>query len=116
MTEIKAKYKNKKVFIEGLWFDSAKEGRRYCQLVVLAKKGLISGLETQKKFELVPAAILDGRKKTAMRYFSDFYYFDETKKQWIVEDTKSIVTRKNPLYRAKKHMMKAFLGMDITET
>ena len=41
------KYKNKRVEFDGLIFDSLKEKRRYCELQILQKQGIISDLRLQ---------------------------------------------------------------------
>jgi len=122
MTETKPKYKaskyrNVKTTVDGITYDSAKEARRHQELLLMERAGLIHGLERQKPFVLVKSVVLDGRKKPAIRYFADFYYRICVNGEYslFVEDTKSPITRKDPLYRAKKHMMKAFHDIEITE-
>ena len=46
------KYHNVKTIAHGMRFDSRKEADRYCELLFLLEKGFISGLETQKRFEI----------------------------------------------------------------
>ena len=65
-----AKYKNKKVTIDGYKFDSLKESRRYIELKYMLKAGEITDLELQKRFELVPKSALF----LAVYYDLDFYY------------------------------------------
>ena len=45
----KEKYHRKKVYVDGIMFDSAKEAGRYCELKLMEKAGQISNLERQKK-------------------------------------------------------------------
>ena len=49
------KYRNKKVTIDGIVFDSTREARRYQELKLLQKAGKIESLELQKVFELIPS-------------------------------------------------------------
>ena len=108
------KYGNHKVIIDGIVFDSVKESVRYQELKLLEQTGAIRELELQKIFVLAPAVILHGRKKPALRYVADFTYSDVGGKQ-IVEDVKSWITKKNPAYRIKIHLMKSVLGLDVEE-
>jgi hypothetical protein len=67
--------------------------------------GEITALQMQVKFKL-----------TASKYYADFTYFDYKKKQFIVEDVKSVATRKLTPFRMKKRMMKDLFNIDILET
>lgn len=111
-----SKYNNKKVTIGKLSFDSKKEHQRYQQLTALEQQGLISQLETQKRFELIPSVKYKHAKraKPAIRYYADFVYVD-TKGELVVEDVKSPATRKNPAYVIKKHLMMALKNIEISE-
>lgn len=117
------KYRNKRVEYEGIVFDSLKEKRRYCQLQLLEKDGIISDLRLQVPFELIPAIYEDEvvqlktktkiKKKLVQRsttYVADFVYRQDGK--MIVEDTKGFRTKE---YELKKKMMRAFLGIEIKE-
>lgn len=110
-----AKYKNSKVFCDGMTFDSKKELSRYLDLKKLEMIGEIRGLECQKKFELIPSVKLNGKTKPAIRYFADFSYFQTKDGEFIVEDVKSAYTRKLATYRMKSHMMKYLHGIEIKE-
>lgn len=59
------KYKNKKVTLDGIVFDSKKEARRYGELSMLQRAGEISDLELQKEFELIPAHSMKQSPATA---------------------------------------------------
>lgn len=111
------KYNNQTVVIDGIKFDSKKEANRWFDLNAMLKAKLISNLQRQVVFELAPATNLHGEKrmKSALRYVCDFQYFDNTLLKTVVEDVKSPSTRKTALYRAKKHLMKTQLGLDVIE-
>ena len=49
------KYKNKKIEIDGILFDSTKEGKRYLMLKQALDKGEIQDLQLQVKYELIPS-------------------------------------------------------------
>lgn len=101
------KYKNKTVFYDGKVFDSKKERDRYKELTILSKAGEITDLQTQVKFELIPAhyetyertgkngkRLRDGRRliEKAVYYIADFVY-KEKDGAVIVEDTKGYKTK-----------------------
>ena len=117
------KYRNKRVEYEGIVFDSLKEKRRYCQLQLWEKHGIISDLRLQVPYELIPAIYEDVevqlktkvkiKKKLVQRattYVADFVYIKDG--VTVVEDTKGFRTKE---YELKKKMMRAFLGITITE-
>lgn len=110
----KPKYRNQKVTIDGVTFDSKKEAARFHQLKLLETAGKLSNLERQKVFELAPSVTLAGRKKPALRYYADFVYNDETG-TLVVEDVKSEITRKDKAYRIKVHLMKHVHNIEIRE-
>lgn len=88
------KYRNKKIVIDGIKFDSEKEANRYCQLRILLRAGEISELELQKPFVLIPAQRgADGKViERAVKYIADFYYRDNRRNRYVVEDTKGVRT------------------------
>lgn len=102
-----SKYGNKRVHLDGQWFDSKAEADRYGQLKVLQRIGRISELICQPEF---PIAV---NGHVICRYIADFQYTDDEGRQ-IIEDVKSKPT-KTPVYRLKKKLMLAVLGITITE-
>lgn len=111
MAKKPSKYKNKKVIYNGIKFDSVGEMRRYIDLKVYEAAGVIKNLRIQVPFVLVPSAVINGRKVPAMKYKADFVYEQDGRQ--VVEDFKGFRDR---IYRMKRHMMKAFLNIDILET
>lgn len=96
------KYKNQKVTIDGITFDSLKEGGRYRVLKLLVKAKEIKDLELQKKFELQPAYTnANGKHIRAINYLADFYYYDNKLGCYVVEDVKGFRTKE---YLLKKKM------------
>ena len=94
------KYFNKKVMVDGIKFDSKKESKRYEQLKILKKAGLIKDLELQPTFVLQPAYKNNkGEKVRAITYKADFIYFDVHLDKYIVEDVKGY---KTDVYKLKK--------------
>ena len=94
------KYGNQKTLVNGIKFDSKKESICYNELLLLEKSGLIADLKIQQRFEIVPKA---GSNKRARYYIADFTYTEGGKK--IIEDTKSEITKKNPVYTLKKALV-----------
>lgn len=86
------KYGNRKVVRDGIEFDSIKECQRYCELKLMQRAGLISDLQTQVSFELIPAQRIDGKVvERAVNYIADFVYQQDGQK--VVEDTKGFKTK-----------------------
>ncbi len=94
------KYHAKKTECNGLVFDSKKEAARYNELLLLEKGGIIKELELQKKFEIVPKT---DKVRRARFYVADFVYTKDGVK--IIEDVKSPITKKNPVYSLKKALV-----------
>lgn len=105
----KSKHRNVKTKLDGVSYDSAKEANRAAELKLVASAGQIRDLRTQVPFDL----FVD--KQKICTYIADFVYFDLATSQRVVEDVKSDHTRKLPVYRIKKKLMKACLGIEIVE-
>lgn len=98
----RSKYGNKKTVIDGLSFDSKKEAARYYELKQLEKAGAITELKLQQAFIICPK--INGIKGSrARRYIADFTYTENGIK--VIEDVKSAITRKNPVYSLKKQLV-----------
>ena len=84
------KYGNTKV--EG--FDSKLEYSRYNQLCLLERANEICKLETQKSFVLLESQIdqYTGELLRGISYKADFFYYDNSKNRFVVEDTKGFQT------------------------
>ena len=95
------KYRNKKTIVDGIPFDSKKEARRYQELKLLAKGGLIKNLELQPKFEVLPAYRRNGKKIEEISYIADFKFIDTQRGITVVEDVKGFKTE---VYKLKKKM------------
>ena len=98
------KYRNQKTLVDGLVFDSRKEAVRYGELKLMEKAGEISELELQPRFTLLPSFRRDGKTIRKIEYVADFKYRNKEDAE-IVEDVKSEITRKNPVYRIKKKLL-----------
>lgn len=108
------KYKNKKVVIDGIEFQSHKEGNRYLQLKLLKRAGEIKDLELQKEFILQEGFVINNKKIRSIKYITDFYYYDNRLKKYVVEDVKSPVT-KTQVYNIKKKIFMYKYKIEIKE-
>ena len=119
------KYGNHREFRYGQWFDSEHEADRYWELLMLQRGGLISDLQTQVPFELIPTqrepdtvgkrgGIKKGKciEKSCV-YYADFVYKDANGNV-VVEDAKSPATR-TEAYRIKKKLLLWTKGIRIIE-
>lgn len=98
---------------DGMTFDSKKEFLRYKELKLLEKNGMISKLERQVPFELIPKHVEDGRVvERAVKYVADFTYYENGK--FVVEDVKSPATRTDT-YKIKRKLMLHEFGIRIRE-
>lgn len=108
-----AKYHNAPAERAGIRFDSQKEARRYDELMVMLRAGIISDLRLQPQFTLQESYITEtGERIRAVRYTADFSYKFGGKR--VVEDVKSTPTRTKEYLRNKKFMRSKF-GIDIQE-
>ena len=107
------KYRNKKVQVDGITFDSQKEAKRYAELKLMAQAGHIDNLELQKEFVLIQPQYIDGKcVERACKYKADFYYYDCLQNKWICEDVKGMRTKE---YIIKRKLMLLVHGIKITE-
>lgn len=84
------KYKNTKIVIDNIKFDSVLEANRYQELKLLQRAKQISNLRLQVPFLLQEGFKKNGKTHREIKYIADFVY--EENGQTIVEDTKGICT------------------------
>ena len=92
------KYGNKKVCFDGYTFASVKEYRRYNDLQLMKRAGVISDLVVHPPFVIIDAFMHHNKRIRGARYTADFQYWDNEKQLVVVEDVKSPPTRKEPAY------------------
>lgn len=97
---------------------SNKEKNRAAVLELMQKQGLISGLQKQVVYSLIPAhyEVVNGKRRCIERactYRADFVYFDERTKELVVEDTKGVRPTE---YAIKRKLMLHEHGIRIKET
>jgi len=107
---LKNKYHNVKCEIDGIKFDSLKEGRRYKELKLLEAKGEITDLELQPVYLLQEKFKYNGESIRAIKYIGDFRYFDISKQCTVVEDVKGQKTKE---YLIKRKLFLKKYGNDL---
>ncbi len=120
----RAKYGNKRVEYNGISFDSKKEMQRYIVLRQAEKDGLISDLELQPQYELIPKVTetyvkhLKTKDKECERtvqlpitYKGDFRYTKEG--VTVVEDVKASAYMLDPKFLIKEKLFRWRFGFSI---
>lgn len=109
----KAKYRNTKtVDSSGRKFDSKREQKRFVELSHLQAAGVISGLKTQVRFDLVPKQEKPGGgMERPVHYVADFVY-TTAGGELVVEDSKGFRT---PDYVIKRKLLLHVHGIQIQE-
>ena len=124
------KYGNKKAKVNGEVLDSGKEGKRYKELLLLERAGLIADLKRQVKYVLIPAQRAPSRETYSKGprkgthkpgkllekeccYVADFVYTEVNSNRIVVEDVKGY---KTPEYIIKRKLMLYNYGIRIKET
>lgn len=122
-----SKYRNQRTTVNGITFDSRREAKRYCELAVLERAGVIQNLQMQKTFTLVPEqreepterykkGIHKGEWKPGkliekqIAYIADFVY--KQNGEMIVEDAKGLRTKE---YIIKRKLMLYIHNIRIKE-
>lgn len=101
---ILSKYRNERVMVDGLLFDSKREARRWGELQLLEKVGEIQHLRRQVRYDLTVKGVRVGQ------YVADFVYTKHNRT--VVEDAKGVRTQ---VYRLKRKLMQAIYDVDIVE-
>lgn len=96
------KYNAQKTVINGVQFDSRRESLIYQNLLNLQNKGIITHLERQKRFEIIPKT----KTERAAYYVADYFFQEVATGQWVVADCKSPITKKLPAYVLKRKLMR----------
>lgn len=100
-----AKYGNARIVIDGINFHSRREAKRYQELVLMQKAGLIDFLQLQVRFPLIVGSV------TVCTYIADFCYMRGT--EYCVEDSKGYRT---PEFKLKSKLFEAIKGFKIKLT
>lgn len=108
----RSKYHSKKVIIDGIPFDSIKEGNFYIKLKLLQKSGVIKDLELQKEYLLQEKFKINGKTRREITYRADFSYISIEDDKLHVVDVKGFRTE---IYRLKKKLFEYKYGIEIEE-
>ena len=106
------KYGAKRTEVDGIWFDSKAEAKRYEYLKVLQAAGEIANLKLQPVFILQDGFEYQGKQIKAITYRGDFQYTEHldaelgpgghaAAKWTVVEDVKGVATA---VFRLKQKM------------
>jgi len=104
MGNVRSKYGSRKVEVDGIKFDSAKEAKRYKELILLQKTGTVLEIELQPSFVLQEGYKRFGKSIRPITYRADF------KVKWkdgrvTVEDVKPSKNFTTSVYKIKKKML-----------
>lgn len=105
----RSKYRNTRVLVDGIRFDSKKEAKRYQELLLLLKNQSIRDLKLQPKFLLQEGFTYNGKRERAIYYIADFQYIDVASNRLVVEDVKGWRT---DVYKLKRKLF-LFIYHDI---
>jgi hypothetical protein len=98
------KYKNTKIEIDNIKFDSIKEAKRYIELKLMEKAGEIKDFKMQVPYILQDSFKLGNKTYRDIKYIADFTYMQKSKTSgvelWelVIEDTKG--------YKIKEYLLK----------
>ena len=84
----KHKYRAVKTTVDGITFDSKKEAKRYTELKLLEKSGMITHLELQPTYQITVNGVDICKYKADFRYFTvrteNREQYNNSKGEWIV--------------------------------
>jgi hypothetical protein len=107
---MKNKYNSKKVRDSSgkKLFDSTKEAKRYAELELMLRAGVIGNLQKQVPFVILePFITKNGDKIRGIIYKADFVYYDNEKKTLVIEDVKGTAK----MYNEKGELCKSKMIM-----
>lgn len=106
----RGKYNAQGEHVDGHWFASGAEAKRYLQLVAMAEQEKISRLELQPSYQIMV------KGKHIANYRADFRYAvladNGSISGIVVEDVKGMVT---DVYTMKKKLVEALYELEINE-
>lgn len=118
------KYRNKKVTVDGITYDSEREYKRHVVLKQAEANGLISDLTLQPKFELIPAIketyvkhlktkdkVCERTVQLPITYRGDFSYVKNGAR--VVEDVKIAKSLLPKEFSLKFKMLRYFHGIEV---
>lgn len=105
------KYANEPTVFDGIRFDSKAEARRWGDLQLLLRAGVIRDLQRQVRYVLVPKqARPSGGVEREKAYVADFQYTDAKTGRTVVEDVKGA---EPAVWGLKRALMLQVHGVEI---
>lgn len=108
-----SKFHATRTVVDGITFDSKREAKRYQELKLMERAGIIRDLKRQVRYELIPAFDCNGKHYRPATYIADFVYTDVNTGGEVVEDCKGYRT---DVYRLKAKLFAHKFGVAILET
>jgi Fe2+ transport system protein B len=101
---------------DGTRFDSRKEARRWAELQLLERAGLVRDLQRQVSYELAPSVKFAGaaRAQPPLRLIVDFRYTEGG--QTVLEDVKGGEATETDVFRVKRHLLLHLFGLQVRIT
>lgn len=108
----RSKYNARQVTLDGHTFQSVHESERWQELRTMEWAGLISDLQRQVPFQLLPSQRGEDGKvlERGVKYIADFVYIQDGKQ--VVEDAKGV---KTDAYKIKRKLMLKVHGIRVQE-
>lgn len=104
------KYRNTKIKIDSLVFDSKLEASHYLLIKNRLRRGEIKDLARQVKIQLTFNA---EKHKDKVCYIADFVFFDLVLGEWVIWDSKGMKTKEYVVKR--KWLLDAYFGFVFIE-
>jgi hypothetical protein len=79
------KYKNKKCEYQGIKFDSKDEMEYYFELLNQKEWGIITHIQLQPRFELIPKFEYQGKKRQKTEYVADFMILTKHNERIVID-------------------------------
>ena len=106
------KYANEITVVDGIRFDSRAEARRWADLQLLQKAGLVRDLQRQVRYILVPKQKRpSGGIEREKAYIADFVYVDTKTGRTVCEDVKGA---EPALWGWKRALMLHVHGIEVS--
>jgi hypothetical protein len=107
----RSKYRNMRVIVDGLKFQSKREAKAWCDLKHRERAGEISELRRQVPYQLYASTECGGIVAPICKYVADFVFIDNRTRETVVADAKGgCIT---PMFRLKQKMMRICYGIEV---
>jgi len=108
------KYKNNKVEVDGIIFDSALESKFYLHLKQLQEQGIVESFEMQKTYLLLEGYSIAGKKRQPIKFTPDFiiHYANGNTRVVDIKGNEMAISRDFPL-RKKMFEYRYQIPLDV---